>query len=607
MFYCWFLGKDLWCVILFQKGTMSVHRSLERFAEPPITDLSNFNSTVCSFDRPYLKVLLVIGDEFATEFYGMYRNILANGFLPRGEAERNMHVQFATFPEESIPSIHTILNILGSYEFDTDVDIVLIALLHCDLLQFNHEKGYCWAYSSLRQNNITDICARYATLHKWILDKIDGHDRPVTIQLLKPPAFHFLRYNERYFKYLDNALATGKPLKPGEKHLSSAQRINLVNEVYKSYITNLTCFENQWSDYYGELVMLDVNECILKAYQMEGTNMPQEENLHREYYTIAEGHSPTDHPRSKYSPFSKDGIIPSHDGVVRILRQANKNYNYRLARDKYPNLASTNFNIYPDAITAHYPSESWDLVFSLSKDWTNMIEERKLEYKNENDQQDFPVIILSSRTPIPEKPLIRERLDEVRLLRHEIELNKRLTEALHQINVHTQNLRAPNQQESTQAIQCALQVAPTKTMKRNATKRRQKQRKRQQAEAEAEAAQSAASGKKQCVEQANAPATTTVSTMQITIDSPRSETQEPRLSTSREVPFFPVHPTSSSVFPSNVISVPTRKTTPPLPCNVGLSKAQRKRRIKKLAKQKAIAELAAFRAIFSDDSFRSWW
>ena len=97
---------------------------------------TTYTSDVCTFGRPYLKVL-VIGDEYACQFYGMYRNNLANGALPSGEEEINMHVQCITFPDPKKTSIHFIEHALGCYEFPADTDIVLIALLHCDLLSFN--------------------------------------------------------------------------------------------------------------------------------------------------------------------------------------------------------------------------------------------------------------------------------------------------------------------------------------------------------------------------------------------------------------------------------------------------------------------------------------
>ena len=355
--------------------------------------------------------VLVIGDEFACHFYSMYKNVLANGRLPKGEDEINMHVQVVTFPDPSKTSIHNIDHVLGCYKFPKDTDVVLIALLHCDILSFNFQSGFCWAPTEFKHSNLTDICAKYATLHKWILDKIEGHDRLVTIQLLMPPTFYFAHFNDHFHKYLDDASANNKPLNPGETHLTELESIEKVNEVHRALIAKLLWFKNHWADYNSELTMLDVNECIGKAYILSDVDLPQEENLVRHYYVISEGRSPTDHPVNRYSPFSKDGIIPSHDGVVYILRQANKNHNKNIpARLKYPNLCSRNSSVYHDSITAHYPSESCDLVHSLSNDWSNIIAQESFLFKTEHNV-DYPVLDLRSDNQIPVRPFWRERLE----------------------------------------------------------------------------------------------------------------------------------------------------------------------------------------------------
>ena len=113
--------------------------------------------------------------------------------------------------------------------------------------------------------------------------------------------------------------------------------------------------------------MLDVDECIGRAYILSGVELPPEEGINRDYYIISEGHSSTDHVNNRYTAFSKDGIIPNHYGVVQILRQANKDHNKNIpARFKYPNLCRPNYNVFPDSIPAHFPCTSWDFVKSLS-------------------------------------------------------------------------------------------------------------------------------------------------------------------------------------------------------------------------------------------------
>ena len=386
---------------------MNEHRNIECFEGPSVTDFSDIQGQSCSFDRPYTRIL-VIGDEFAMKFYGMYKNRLPSGCLPRGEEECNLHVQYATFPVGTPPSIYYILDILGSYEFDPTTDIVLIALLHCDLLCFNHESGFCWAYQDLDYIRLADICAHYAALHRWILHKINGVNRPVSVQLLMPPAFHFTGYNERYFQYLNEVKhSSTKKFRKGERWLTMNERVQKLNEVYTSYITNSSIFKRHWNKYFRELHLLDVQHCINKVYNLDKYVLPQEQNLNRENYAIAEGRAPTHQPRSRYAPFSVDGIMPSHEGVVRILRQAKSNHHKsKLARDKYPELTLPRCYINEDDLTSSYSPENWEYVFCLARNWDRQLALQFHEYKEEN-KCTFPVITLSCRAQIPEMPLTK--------------------------------------------------------------------------------------------------------------------------------------------------------------------------------------------------------
>ena len=609
--------------------------SYERFDEPVEDVDATYSNATCTFGRPYLKVL-VIGDEYACQFYGMYRNILENGHLPSGEIEINMHVQCITFPDPKFSSIHHIEHALGCYEFPNDTDIILIAMLHCDLMSFNYESGFCWAPTYFGNDTVTDIAAKYASLFKWLIEKVDGINRPVTIELLTPASFNIANFNTKFHSYLDNCKANNEPLKPGEYHLTESQRIQKINEANLALVGNLYWFKNHWVTHYSELPLLDVNECIGRAYIVSGIQLPPEEAINRDHYVIMEGRSSTDHAINRYSAFSKDSIIPNHYGVVKILIKSNKDHNKNIpARVKYPNLCQSNFNVFPDSFPAQFLCTSWDFVQSQSDQWTNILNQEAFIFRNDNGY-DYPKLSLDSRNLIPVRPLWNEKIDEVRLLRYEIERNVRLTEALRHINQSTRGRRRPTVDELDEATQHALQQAPTKSQKRRATKKRQKERRR--LAAEAEAAQIAASDPGHSLGLANV-ATTSVSdsgvaqlaarpthTLTITLDPsvPSTSAIEPTSSipsTSSFSPNITVHSSSSVIFPSNVFS----KSTPrfrsktkniqqdqPLPENAGLTVNQRKRRIKKANKKAAMAELTALRAAkrppsptFSDDSFVS--
>ena len=570
---------------------LSSGTTYERFAEPADDVNISYTNDVCTFGRPYLKVL-VLGDEYACQFYGMYRNTLANGQLPFGEVEINMHVQCITFPDPKYSSIHHIEHALGCYEFPNDTDIILIALLHCDLLSFNFESGFCWAPEYFGNDTITDVAAKYASLFKWLIEKVDGANRPVTIELLTPATFNIANFNTKFHNYLDNARTNNLPLKPGEYHLTESQRITKINEANEALAGNLFWFKKHWREHYPELPLLDVNDCIGRAYILSGIQLPPEEAVNRDHYVIMEGRSSTDHPTNKYSAFSKDGIIPNHYGVVRILRQANKDHNKNIpARVKYPNLCQENHNVFPDSFPAQFLCTSWDFVKSQSDQWTNVVDQEAFIYKMDN-KCDYPKLSLDSRNLIPVRPLWNERIDEVRLLRYEIERNVRLTEALRHINQSTRGLRRPTVEELDEATHHALQKAPTKTRKRNATKKRQKERRR--LAAEAEAAHIAASDPKHYLGLANVAATSVsdsgvaqsaarpTHTLTVTFDPsvPSTSAIEPIPSTSSFSPNITVHNTSSVVFPSKVFSKgasKSRQQDQPLPENAGLSRNQRKK------------------------------
>ena len=309
---------------------MDSHYPIEIYSESNVTDVSDVHGSVGTQRKPHKKIL-VIGDESSTRFFGMYHNRYANDHRLLEEEEVVLFVQYATFPKNTMPTIYNILHLLGSYSFDMEPDIILVCLLHCDILRLNHQKGFCWAHYDLRQSDVTDLCARYATLHKWLLERFEGENRHVTVQFLMPPSFHFTKYNQRYFQYLDRTNQKEKEtgqrhFKEGEDFLTVATRTRLINEVYTYYIAHRTWFSTHWSDHYSELELLDVDECINKAYIVNSGSTPEEQNLRRELYTIAEGNCPSHYVWCQYSPFSLDGIIPSHEGVVRILRQALVNH-----------------------------------------------------------------------------------------------------------------------------------------------------------------------------------------------------------------------------------------------------------------------------------------
>lgn len=70
---------------------MDVHHTLEPFDDSPVTDLSSVCDKACTLNRPYKKGV-VIGDEFAGQFYGMYSNRSANGQKVLGVDEWSLHV-----------------------------------------------------------------------------------------------------------------------------------------------------------------------------------------------------------------------------------------------------------------------------------------------------------------------------------------------------------------------------------------------------------------------------------------------------------------------------------------------------------------------------------
>ena len=370
-----------------------------------------------------------------------------------------------------MPTIHNIQEILGSYAFDPTTDIVLISLLHCDLLNFNHEKGFCWANNDLRDSDIITLCAKYAALHKWIVDHIKGNNRPISIQLLMLPSFHFTRYNKRYFEYVDQMqkleLKTKeKHFKEGEVFISMKNRADLMNDVHTSYITNCTTFSRLWKDHFGELVMLNVNKCIDKVYVIETKSIPEKQDLRKELHAFAEGHCPSNYMWNHYSPFSLDGIMPSHEGVARILRNAYNNY----GQCKYSECCSLRPHLTNDDKLESYSPHTWDHVFTLSRTWSEEIHSQWTHYENITGQT-FHWIPLDGNVKISERSLVPVRNDEV-------ELTKRMKEMWYEVMAITKNLRDPMKKEVRQAAFTACKNVPTKTKKRNVRKRRQRKRKR---------------------------------------------------------------------------------------------------------------------------------
>ena len=194
-------------------------------------------------------------------------------------------------------------------------------------------------------------------------------------------------------------------------------------------------------------------------------------------------------------------------------------------------------------------------------------------------------------------------------MRHDIEVNKQVTEVIQQLRVVTKNGRKPTEEEIYSAVSKASQRIRTTTQKRNAVRRKQREKKRRLSLAEQ---RSTAPAKKQLMDSAGTPVSTAVSNRKScswTHSKPKPSKSSVQISASS----FPSVNVAKTIFPSYVFDnsspqvnqgTSTSFSAPSGNSSEPRSRSQRRNLAKKRAKEAIKVEIAAYRAASNRNNSR---
>ena len=172
-----------------------------------------------------------------------------------------------------------------------------------------------------------------------------------------------------------------------------------------------------------------------------------------------------------FTPFSKDGIVPNHEGVTRILRGVQKRHRQRqfVETQKIRNLKY--------AILEQFPTVSWEGAAIRSTDLGQLKNVHRRSYFKMYNKKLFTHKYFEN---LPTKQLKPAKLDSVKIKREQVQQNQKIVQLLKTLNLNEGNGGV------SQAVQ---QLPPSKKQLRQ---RRRRQRRRQRLRAERETLHQAA-------------------------------------------------------------------------------------------------------------------